>query len=176
MQLALGLLTAGGGAAASGAGVAATVGSGISAASILQGVTGLFSAVSAMSAANAQANSLNDQAFQADLEATRENAAGNQRQTSIKREALRIMGDNVSKYAASGIDISSGVAAETNSDLERVAAEEVTIDRADADARSSMRRLQSAGLRRQAKDTRRGGMFQALGIGMQTGLSFMKRG
>jgi hypothetical protein len=147
----------GGGAAAGAAGT------GISASSLLSGVATVGGMLAAIGAGNAQAESYKAQAFTSDMEAENEKAQSLQRTTAMKRELARILGENDVNYAAAGIDLSGGVAAEAGQSAEKRASQEISIDRSMADAKAAMLRAQAASYRRLASQAKTTGFLNALG-------------
>ncbi|SNY93504.1 hypothetical protein SAMN04515647_3801 [Cohaesibacter sp. ES.047] len=163
---AAGAATAGAGAATA-ATTAATAstglfGSGISAGTILKGVAGFASAVAGMTGANAQAEQFEMQADQSEMQATDEEAKGLQRTTDIKRQLMKSLGENAVKFAASGQLVGEGVSEDMELALEDRAAQDITVDRADTDARKAMLRARAAGWRRVAGRTKSAGGLSAL--------------
>lgn len=176
MQLALGAITSlfGGGAAAAGAGAAgaatglATAAGGSSGVlSILQGAASVAGVLATIGAGNAQAESYKAQAFHSDMEAKNEEAQGLQRTTQLKRELLKIVGESDVNYAAAGIDISTGVAAEARATAEDRASQEISIDRSTTDARAAMARLQAASYRSLAQSAKSNALFSGLASAFQ---------
>jgi hypothetical protein len=185
MQLAVGLLGglgggAGAGAAATGAAAAgagaAAAGGGISAMSILSGAASIAGILGTIGAGNAQARSYKDQAFHAELEGENETAQAVQRQTGFKRELMRVLGENAVGYAAAGIDLGAGVSQDAAGAAKQRASEELSIDRATADARRAMLKARAAGFRRMAKEAKSAAMITAFGQGIEAIGSFAGRG
>lgn len=175
----LGSLFAGGsaaGGAAAGSALAGTAGAGSTALSIVQGVATAASIIGTLSAGQQQSESYALQAGQSELEAMRERTAGLRRTTELKRELLRVLGDNDVSFAAAGIDITTGIAADARAAAEKRAATEISIDRADTDARIAARKAQAAGYRRLGKSARRGALLKAVGTGADYGASLLMRG
>lgn len=178
MQLALGALgsigsalTGGGAAAASAAsavgtaaagGATAVASSGFSIGGILKGVISGVSALASLSQTDAQAEQFEAQAFSAEQQAQDERAQGLQRTSEIKRQMNRALGENAVKFAAAGIDLSGGVADDNARSIEDRATDEISIDRADTDARRAVLRARAAGYRRTASRTRSVGRLTAL--------------
>lgn len=146
------------GAAAGGA----AAGTGLSASSLLSGIATVGGVLAAMGAGNAQAESYKAQAFTSDMEAENEKAQSLQRTTAMKRELARILGENDVNYAAAGIDLSGGVAAEARQTAEKRAAQEISIDRSMADAKKAMLKAQAATYRRLASQARTTGFLNAI--------------
>lgn len=173
---------AGGTAAAAGTAAAGTAaagglfGTGISATAILQGVATIGGTLATLSAASAKAQSYKAQAEETEIEAVADDTQGLQRQTQMKRELLRVLGENTVSAAASGIDLGSGLAADVNADASSRAARELSIDRAQQDARRAMFRARAAGFRQLAKNAKSEGRWQAFGQMADFGLQVAQRG
>lgn len=157
MQLAIGAL---GALAGGGGGLASAMGIGSTALGVMKGVATAGSLLAGLGASNAQAQAYKDQAAQAQIQKTSEQAQGVQRTTAMKKELLRVVGENDVAFAAAGIDVGSGMAAEAESDAVDDASREISIDRATTDARMSMLDAQSRAYRRMAKSTRSGGLLK----------------
>ena len=145
MQLAiaaLGKVFGVGATAAAGAAGATSAGLGgwATFAKTLQLLAGVGSAVSSFAAANQEAD-------QAELQAGQEQVKGTQRQTAMKRELLKVLGENDVTFANAGIDISGGLAETTATQAKKRASEEITIDRRDADFQAALYRMRAQGLR-----------------------------
>ena len=159
---------------ASGTAATAAAGSSFSAATALQilsGAVSVFGALSGIAAANTEADGIDNQAATKDIEAKREEVNSVRRTAAMKRELARVTGDNDVAFAAAGIDISQGVAADSRRNEAVSAANEISIDRADSDARKAMLRSQALGLRSRAKSKRKAGKINAIGKIVKTGLS-----
>ena len=100
-----------------------------------------------------------------------EKAQGFARTTSLKKELAQALGENDVKFAAAGIDLSGGVAADNRQALESDATQEISIDRSDTSARYALHRSRAAGYRGLAKSTRRAGMLGALAKTASLGVS-----
>ncbi|WP_321337906.1 hypothetical protein [Breoghania sp.] len=187
MQLAISAISslfaggaAAGGTAATAAATAATTGAaaagsslglGSTATLILKGVAGVTSVLSGLAASNAQAAAYDMQARDADRQAVDEKSQGFQRQTVLKRELLRALGENDVQYAAAGIDLSGGVAKDNRDALETRATQELSIDRSDTDARIAMHKARAAGFRDLSGRSKRGGGLSAMFGLANTGIS-----
>lgn len=176
----IGALMGGGGAAAGTAAAGATAaagtaaaattaastglfGTGISASSILQGVAGFASAVAGLQGAATQAEGYEMQADATDMQATDEETKGVQRAGEIKRALSKALGENAVKFAAAGQLVGEGAAEDNANALEERATDDISVDRADADARAAMLRARSAGYRKVAKRTRSAGGIGFIG-------------
>lgn len=145
-----------------GAGGAATAGAGLSASGLLSGIATVGGVLAAIGAGKAQSESFKAQAFTSDMEAENEKAQSLQRTTAMKRELSRILGENDVNYASAGIDISGGVAQEARGSAETRAAQEISIDRSMADAKSAMLKANAASYRRMAKQAKSTGFLNAI--------------
>jgi hypothetical protein len=173
---------AGGAAAATTAGATAAAGagglfgSGISATAILSGAATVAGTLATLSAAGSKANAYKAQAAETEIEAVADDTQAIQKQTAMKRELMRVLGENTVNAAASGIDLGSGLAADTNYDASKRAAQELSIDRSTQDARRAMFRARASGFRQLAKSAKSEGRFAAFGQLAQAGLDMMQRG
>jgi hypothetical protein len=180
MHLAIGALAKLGlGAAANGAaagGVAAAAGSTFNAMSILQGAASVAGILGTLTSANAQAKSYETQARTSDMEAQSTHTEGLQRQVTMKRELMRVLGENDVSFAAAGIDTGSGVAAQGRDVANQRATTEMNVDRAGADGKAAMLRLQASGYRNLARSSRQAGVISSFGTLAQTGFDILQRG
>lgn len=166
-----------GGAAAGTAGAAAAGGGlGSTALTILQGFAGATSLLAGLNASNQEADALIAKSTEATTEAIREEAAGAKRVTELKREMLKVMGENDVAFAAGGVDISAGVAADTRAETRKRGSREITIDRADTDAKAAALRARALGYRRAARSRREGGVLGAIAGGAKLGFDIANRG
>lgn len=171
----LGLSGAAGGAAgAAGAASGAAIGSG--ALGALQGFTTVLKVLGGLGAAAASARADNAAADQAELQAGQEQLAGEQRKTRMSRELARVLGNNQVAYAAAGIDLTQGVAAENAAAAKQRAASEISIDQQDTEFRRSLLKMRASGLRDRARSTKGGAMLGALGDIAGYGISLAERG
>ncbi len=154
----------------------AAAGGGISAMSIIQGGLSVFGVMARIAQASADADAMEDQAAAKEVEETGEEARKMQNQAAMKRELARLSGENDVSFAAAGIDISHGVAADTRSSEAKKAANQLTIDRADADKRKAMLRMQAAGLRSRASARRSGALYTGIGQLANTSFKIARRG
>lgn len=162
--------------AAAAGGVAGTAAASSTALTILQGATSVFGALSAIGAGSAAADQANAQAFQAENEVVAEEARGLDRSTRLKRSLARVVGDNTVNFAAAGIDISSGIAAEDRQEQTRRAVSELNIDRADTERQQAALRARGAGLRGQARTRRLAGFIKGGTQLAQFGVGALQRG
>nr|WP_321457230.1 hypothetical protein [uncultured Cohaesibacter sp.] len=159
---------AAGTAATAGAAAATTAssglfGTGISASAVLKGVAGFASAVAGLQGANAQAAGYEMQADDADMQATDEETKGVQRTLQIKRALQKALGENAVKYAAAGQLVGEGAAEDNANAMEERAVSDISVDRADTDARAAMLRARAAGYRKVASKTRSAGGLGFIG-------------
>ncbi len=172
------LATAGTWAAANAGGAiaASTVGSGLSLASILQGTATVLGIVSSISAGNENAAALEMQAADTDREQPLETLQGIERRTSIKRAMADALGAQDVAYAASGVDLSFGTAANARKDAYREADVALTADAGTEATRKIRLSERAASYRRSAKQAKRAGLFEGLMGGLKGGMSFLERG
>lgn len=198
MEAAIGAMASlfGGGSAAAGTGLAATAAgvgtaatagtaaaaglttSGISSGILtaLQGVSALLGVMGAIGQGQAQSDTLNQQAAEADMQSSQEQVQGQQRQNNMRRELARVLGQNDVTYAAAGIDLSSGIASDQAANAKNSAATEISIDQQDTEFRRALYRQRAQGLRRQAGSVQTASMLSALGTAADFGVSVAKRG
>jgi hypothetical protein len=151
-----------GGGAAAGA-TAAAAGGGFSLGSILSGVTTIFSVLAGVQESNAEADNLVTQAHEAEFDEKDEQASGLQSTEALKQELNRALGENDVAFAAAGIDLGYGIAAQGRAKAEQDAATQIDIDRSTTDARRAMLRARAAGFYRSADDVRAAGGLKAIG-------------
>lgn len=164
-------------AAATGISTAATAAAATSSTlAILQGIASAVSAAGAIGAGLAAASASEDQAVETELQAGQEQLAGVQRQTQMKRELLRVLGENDVAFAAAGIDISGGIAQDSRAEANQRAATEISIDRSDDEFRRALLRARATGLRKKAGSQATGGLLSALGTGLSFGADLAERG
>lgn len=142
----------------------------------LQGFAAGLTALGQIGAANAQAKTLTNQATEAKLEAGQEQVSSVQRQTAMKRELARVLGQNSVTFAAAGIDLAGGMAADAATAAKQRAAEEMSIDSRDSEFRAALLRMRARGLIQTAESTRGAGLLAALGTGAGFGISLAGRG
>jgi hypothetical protein len=160
----------------SAAGTAITSATGFSASSILSGAATAAGALATIGASRARAADLKMQAAETRIEATGAEAQSLQKQGAMKRELMRILGENHVATAAAGLDIGSGIGAQTDADVQGRATTELSIERSTQDARRAMYRARAAGLRSMARQAKRSGYIQAFGQVAQGGADFAARG
>lgn len=173
-------LSLGGGLAATagvGAGVGAAAGAS-SALAILQGVASAVAAIGAVGTGISAMAASEEAADQADLQAGQEKIQATQRQTQMKRELLRILGENDVAFAAGGVDVGAGggIAEQARAAARKQAATEIGIDRDQDEYRRALLKVRSRGLRRRGGEQLMGGFGQALGIGLDFGMDVAERG
>jgi hypothetical protein len=165
-----------GGATAT-ASAATTLGTlGSTALTILSGVATVASIAGNLQAAEASAQQSLANAMQADLEGGQQRLASTQRQTAMKRELARVLGENDVAIAAAGIDLSGGIAESSRASAMKAATRELSIERSDDDARRALIKARANGYRRQAASYRTGGMLAAFGDAADYGIGVMQRG
>lgn len=174
METVIGLFTgaagggaaAGAGAAAAGAGAAAATGAaaagGISFSTILQGGLGILSAISAINAANTQADNLELQADDARREQPLETLQGITRRTSIKKAMMDAVGEQDVAYAASGTDLSFGTPSVARTQAFREADTALETDNGTQITRQARLQEREANYLKMARKARQGGIFDAI--------------
>ena len=163
--------TAAGGAAAGAAGGFAST-----ALTVLQGVSAAVGVLGQIGAANSAARASEDAAIQADLQAGQEKVDATNQQTQMKRELMRVLGENEVATASAGIDISAGIGQQANAATKREANTNISVSRNDQEFRSALYRLRSSGLRRKADSQRQAGLLNAFGTAADYGISLFERG
>lgn len=158
MSLLVGSLFGGGGAAGAGA---AAAGGGFSFGNILSGIGSIFGVFADIAQANTEADNLVQQAHEAEFDEKQEQAEGVASTTSLKKELARAIAENDVAFAAAGIDLGYGVAAEGRETAKKAAATEISIDRQTTDARRAALRARAAGFYRNAQDVRSAGGLRA---------------
>lgn len=162
-----------------GTGLAGAAGSGgfaSTALTVLQGASAALGVIGQLGASNASAQAAEDAAVQADLQAGQEKVEATNQQTQMKKELMRILGENEVAAANAGIDISAGVAQQANATAKRDAHTSLTVSRNDQEFQSALYRLRSNGLRQKAKSQRQAGLLNAVGAGVDFGISLYNRG
>jgi len=159
--------TAGGAAAASS-----------SALSILQGVASAIAAIGAVGTGISAMAASEEAADQTELQAGQEKVQATQRQTQMKRELLRILGENDVAFAAGGVDVGAGggIAEQARASARKEAATEINIDRDNDEYRRALLRVRSRGLRRRGGEQLLSGFGQAAGIGLDYRIDQIERG
>lgn len=175
LSAAAGAGAAGAGVAAAGAGAAAATGS-ATLLSTLQGVATTVSILGTIGQTLSAFNASNAQADQAELEAGQSQLESVQRQTSMKRELLRVMGENDTRFAAAGIDLTGGIAANSRAKNKRRAAQEISIERDNSDFQSALYRARATGLRRKATSQLFAGAIESVGQGVNYGINRIRLG
>lgn len=129
-----------------------------------QGMTTLFSALSRIGAGSADADQMEAGAWATERQAATAEAQSLQRQTELKRRLLQTLGQNDVAYAAAGVDLTQGVAAQANAEAERRATDELTIERAGLTAELGQYGTRARLQRRMARAARRASYLEAGGI------------
>lgn len=161
-------LLGGGGAAAAGgaaAGATAAAGTGFSLSSVLQGLATVGGIVATISAGNAEASRLEMQANDAEAEKPFETLQGVDRKRSLLKAAAEALGEQDVAYAASGVDLSFGSAAQARKDAYREVDLGLETDSATTMGRLARLTERAANFRTMAKASRRMGMIRGLSQG-----------
>lgn len=149
------------GAAATGA-AAAAAGTGITLSQILGGTASLLSVVAGMAGANAEAQALEQQAREADMQQQTEGVKGKANQLAIKREMMDAIGQRDVAAAASGVDLSFGTAAQVRKDAFREADQALTSNTFTTMSNQSQYEQRAASYRKRAKQVKSAGVLNAL--------------
>jgi len=169
-------LTAGSAGVTAGA-VGSTLGSlGSAGLSILQAGSSAFSILSTLSAANAQAENLKDQGFAAMLDAGQKRVEAVEDQADIKRELLQTIGRRRVAYAASGLDLGVGAAADQEQQDVMRADELITRseNRSSTALQNGLARMDQAN--RLSRRLKSNAIISAIGTGLGTAAYIMRRG
>lgn len=160
----------GGGAAAGAGATAGAVATGASAggiiSTILQGTATVLGVASAFSAGAAEEDALKAQAIDAEREQAVQNLQGIERRNSIKAALRDAQGAIDTAYAASGVDLSFGTAAQARSEASREADLMTTTSTGTEIANSGRLMERAANYRNAAKRARRAGIVQGLTAGI----------
>lgn len=143
--------------------VAATAAStGISLSSILTGTASLLSVISGMAGASADAEALNQQAREADMEQQTAAVKGKANQLAIKREMMDAVGQRDVAAAASGVDLSFGTAAQVRKEAFREADQALDSNSLTTMSTMSQYEQRAATYRKRAKQVKSAGIMNAL--------------
>lgn len=146
-----------------GAGLAAgAAAGGLSLSSILQGSATVLGLVSSIAAGNAEAEAAELSALDAESEQSLENLKGIDRRRSLKLAAADAIGEMDAAYAASGVDLSFGTAAQARTEAFREADLGLTSDASTTMGRFSRLQQRAAGYRTSAKRARSAGLINGL--------------
>lgn len=175
------LFGGGAGAAAAGAAGAAatvgtTVGTGLSLGTILQGTATVLGVIASIGAGNAEAERQELEAMDAEREQELEMVQGVERRSSIKRQMMEAVGAQDVAYAASGVDLSVGTAAQARNDAYRDADLGLTTSTGTEQVRTSRLMERAANYRTAAKQSRSMGFINGLAQGLSGFASIARRG
>lgn len=149
---------------------------GLSLGSLLQGTASVLGVVSSIGAGNAEAAQAGMAAADADAEQSLENLQGIQRRSSLKRQLADAVGAQDVAYAASGVDLGFGTAANARTDAYREADLALTADAGTQQTRQSRLTERAANYRLMAKNSKRMGLINAFSGGLSTIKSIFDRG
>lgn len=172
---------AGASAAGSVAGAASTAGSLFSSggsllSTLLQGGLGVMGAMSAMQQGKTESAALQQQAQQAEFDATQQRLAGEQKSDELRRQLLAESGARDVAYAASGFDPTFGTPAMARDQAADDTARALNVESANADIAASRYRMRAAGYQAQAAAAKSAGFYKALGVAGTTAVSILRRG
>ena len=178
-----GTAAAGAGAAAAGtaaAGTAAAAGTSLFSAStigtLLSGGASLVGAMAALRKGQDEADQLNLQAVDTDRQAGQADIDAENRQNSLRRGLIKQIGEQDVAYAASGLDLSFGTAAQARADAEKDAANALTTDTENEAATKLALARRAQQYRMAAKQARSAGMLSAIGTGIGAAADIFARG
>lgn len=164
-----------GAAAAGGGGLLSLLGGTTGAASILSGGLSVLSALRSYRSGEERALEATFQAQQADAQKQDEVTQGITRQTGIKRELLRVLGENDVAAAAAGVDLSYGYGKDLRDTTTSEADFQLGMDQATTNARTADLNARAINYRRIARGFRQAGSLNAaLTIG-ESQLSDLRR-
>jgi hypothetical protein len=165
-----GMLGGAGAATATGTATAAatTASTGLSISSILQGVATVGGVVASIAAGNAEASSLKMQGRDAEQEKTLEVLQSVDRKRSLLKSAQEAVGEIDTAYAASGVDLSFGSAAQAKKDVFREADYSLNSESATTGSRLNRMTERAQNLFRMAKGAKRMGVVSGLTRGLSS--------
>lgn len=164
------------GGAASTAGAAGSLFGGSSWLTLLQGGASALSVMSQLSAGEEKSSALDAAARDADLQASQERIAGEQRQSSLRRAAADQMAERDAAYAASGVDLSFGTPQQAKAQDIEDASRALGIEQGNTEMLVARRQEQAAEYRRSSRMARRSATLKAVMSGFDTALSMNRRG
>lgn len=167
-------LLVGGTAAAATAGTATTAAS--TALTILSGVATIAGIMGTLGAADANARSFEMSAIETDMQVGQEQLQAQQRQSTMKKELMRVLGENDVAIAAAGIDLSGGVAESSRAQIKDDATRQLGFEREDDELRRAMLKARGRGLRVKAQGTRDASLLSAFGQAAEFGMDVAERG
>ena len=145
-------------------------------ASVLQGGVGAMSAMAAIREGDAKAAALQGQAADAELESGQQKLRGLQRTDELRRQLLEQQGEREVAWGASGVDSSFGTPAQARMEAADAANRAIDIEGSNAALMSDAYARRAAGYRRQAREARSGGLFKAIGAGLESAIGIARRG
>jgi hypothetical protein len=166
------------GAAGSGGGFLSSIGSMFSsnAGTLLSGGLGLVSAMASGRQSEMQAAALRAQGEDARFDARSEEINAMQRQTSLRRNLLKLVGESDVAYAASGVDLSFGTAVTAREDAIEDGNRAVMADQDAAAMKIARGRAKAANYDAMASETEAAGKFKMAGALLQPLVSAARRG
>lgn len=139
------------------------------------GMAGL-GALSTLSAGEEKADALNASAADADMQAGNERIVGQERRSSLKRQAADEIAQKQAAYAAGGVDLSFGTPQIAQAQDVRDAEHALAVDQGTEDQRVARLAGRAAELRSAAKSARNASMLSAFIKGGETIHSALRRG
>lgn len=168
-------ISSGASAVGSAVGAAGAASSGFSLSSLLSGTMTVLGVVSEISAGNADAETATAAANDAESEKRLETLQGIDRRASIKKAMMDAVGAQDTAFAASGVDLSFGTAAQARKDAYRETDYALTSDVSTEEVRQSRLTERAANYRSQAKRARSAGLFRGITAGLKGATSLAER-
>lgn len=170
----IGGTTAGTAAAVAGGTAAATAGS--TAFNILAGVATAGTVLGTLISGFEEARQSDDLAAEAIVDAGQQQLRSTERQNQLRRELMRVLGENDVAAAAAGIDVSGGIAASQRRTANEDASRALSIERRDDELMRARLRARAAGLERRATGQRIGALVDAATQVAKFGMNVGARG
>jgi hypothetical protein len=166
-----------GGATSLAAGTAAAAGGiGSTLLTILSGVASVASVAGTLQAAQSNSTEAFANAVQANVQAGQSQVGTEQQATTLKRELVKVLGENDVAIAAAGIDLSGGIAATSRANANKDTVEQLSISRQDDEMRRALLKARANGYRAQAASYQTGGLLAAIGKGAEFATGVLQRG
>lgn len=173
---AAGATAAGAAAAPAAGGILGALGSGSTWLSALQLGIGALGAVGTLAAGRQQADALNAQAVDAEQQATNETIVGQERRSSLRKQAAEQVAQRQAAYAAGGVDLSFGTPAQAQADDVRDAEHALGIDQYTEEQRRNRLLSRAGEFRAAAASARNASMIRAFTGGAEAVFGIARRG
>jgi hypothetical protein len=143
---------------------------------VLSGGASLAGIMGAQAAASEKATAFELAAQDAEAEVPTEMLKGTEKRTSMRRSLLQTFGERDVAFAASGLDISFGTPALARDEAEADAERAIGIDTRSQEQKQTRLLEKAANLRAQGGAAKQAGFYKSLGLGLEAGASFFRRG